>query len=217
MSAGFRAVGNGRENEHHCWPGDNVCTACKSAGDLTQRNCTCTRGMEPWGQPTLLSVCVPIFWCGPPPPPPPRWGSGTRQQVQGCSVGLASLAVYAGSDAIFNGKDGRAILAWFILSCYHACVGKTAYERRRSKGHLTHTPKKHGKNTLKLHLFSLPLWLYWTREEMGTQGEVYWKDDLVESKGKIICPKAYSYLLKVVTFLPLSSYLSPVGYFASTL
>lgn len=47
----------------------------------------------------------------------------------------------------------------------------------------------------------------------GNLREVRWRGDLVESKGKPIGPKAY--LLKVVTFLPLSSYLSPLVFFAS--
>lgn len=34
----------------------------------------------------------------------------------------------------------------------------------------------------------------------------------MESKANIICGKAYRYLLKVVTFLCLSSYLSPLGF-----
>lgn len=41
---------------------------------------------------------------------------------------------------------------------------------------------------------------------------MYWRDDLVQTKANIICRKAYSYLLKVVALLSLSSYLSPLGF-----
>jgi len=45
-------------------------------------------------------------------------------------------------------KMDDQVLIWFVLSCFHACLEKTTYQRRRSKGHLAPT---HQKSMVKIH------------------------------------------------------------------
>lgn len=58
----------------------------------------------------------------------------------------------------------------FQFKLFSCVSGENSLQREKEQRSPGTRARKRGKNTLQLHQFSLPLWLYWTREEMGTQG-----------------------------------------------
>lgn len=58
----------------------------------------------------------------------------------------------------------------FWLKLFSCMSRENSLQKEKEQRSFHAHAKKCGKNTLQLHQFSLPLWLYWTREEMGAQG-----------------------------------------------